>query len=226
LPIFDSDDLLESDYLEKMHDTIVKYNSDIVISNTIVSNEKYQKIYKNSFPKNILLDQNYVQKEILQNLVKSEELFAVWNKFYRKDIILQNSIKFPVDLKREEDQIFNLIYFSYCKNAYFLDDEGYIYIERDGSVSRNENILDSFLLSYEKYKLDYNDYFNISESLSNDQIKNLKSIRFVNKSHYLYYHMSSSHYNFNSRCETIQGFLDNELLIKLHKKEYILKNTN
>lgn len=222
----DSDDLLESDYLKKMHDTIVEYNSDIIISNTIVSNEKSQKIYRNSFPKNILLDKNYVQKEILQNLVKSEELFAVWNKLYKRDIILENSIKFPIELKREEDQIFNLVYFSHCKSAFFLDDQGYIYIEREGSVSRNENILNSFLLSYEKFKLDYNNYFKISEILSNDQIQNLKSIRFVNKSHYLYFHMSFSQYDFNSRCETIRGFLNNELLMELHKKGYIRENTN
>src|SRR5690606_28948266 len=83
----DSDDVLEPHYFRKVRDAMFEYDSDVVITNTIVSDGEKKQIIKNSFPKNSLLEQPSAKVEIIENLIKSEDLFAVWNKLYSRKII-------------------------------------------------------------------------------------------------------------------------------------------
>lgn len=60
----------------------------------------------------------------------------VWNKAFKRKFLLDNNLKFDVDLHLGEDQIFLLTAFPMAKKIRFISDKLYIYrFHRSGSVS-------------------------------------------------------------------------------------------
>ena len=58
---------------------------------------------------------------------------SVCNKIFKKDIIIQNNIKFPFGL-RYEDCAFCIKYLSVCRNLFFIKDKFYKYRRRQNST--------------------------------------------------------------------------------------------
>ena len=91
---------------------------------------------------------------------------CVWNNVYSADIIKNNLISFPEDMKMGEDSEFNVQYIQYCNNAYFIDEIGYKYYIDDISSASNANkisYLNDFMRIYSSYseikkKYGYNEY--------------------------------------------------------------------
>lgn len=90
----DSDDYIEKDACRKLYDKIKTTNSDVVVSDFyIVKDDKKEKININSFDDSTLKD-----NPKLLNIVNT----APWNKIYKRDLIINNNIKFPENLKYED----------------------------------------------------------------------------------------------------------------------------
>lgn len=60
----------------------------------------------------------------------SEILNSLWNKLYKRDIIIEHNIKFPKDVKTGEDFIFSLEYLSRINIVVFCKEELYYYVKR------------------------------------------------------------------------------------------------
>ncbi|MBQ9437741.1 MAG: glycosyl transferase family 2, partial [Lachnospiraceae bacterium] len=59
---------------------------------------------------------------------------VIWNKFYKKDIILQNQLKMDPELKWCEDFIFNMEYILRCERIFPLKVPTYYYVKTAGSL--------------------------------------------------------------------------------------------
>lgn len=60
----------------------------------------------------------------------------LWNKLYKKDLIIHNDIKFLSEIKFAEDLLFNLEYLKYCSNIYLVDEPYYYYRFNANSLTR------------------------------------------------------------------------------------------
>lgn len=92
----DSDDWVERDLLQKMHDAAVAHDADLVYCDFWLSFEKSERYMRN--PQYDTID-DVVRKGYLQGAMK----FNVWNKLVRRTIYTENDISFPEGHAMGED---------------------------------------------------------------------------------------------------------------------------
>lgn len=171
----DSDDYIDEETYESALKTIEETNVDMVCwgakveladtskinSKKINKAEKYHKIKKTGMFKDL--------EEVAKNVP-----YTVWNKLYKKDIILENRIEFPKG-KCFEDNEFFLKYLISCKSVYCMGKSYYHYVQRNKSIMNSKDdmklldrlyVFDNVLKYYDsKDKVDtfnsvLNDFFN------------------------------------------------------------------
>lgn len=142
----DSDDYVEENMYEELYKKAKEEDSDIVICGNNVVKENYEFLSKEDVDKEFLL-----------------EKMAVWNKIYKKNIIVDNKIQFRSKVWYEDLDFTMKVYFSSKKISY-VDKPLYNYLLREGSTMNNNNIkrnlelIEAFdsLIDYCKDKKIYN----------------------------------------------------------------------
>lgn len=120
LAFVDSDDIINSTFIEDLVKNLEDNNSDMSICNYEEIHEySNKKILRECYPK-----ENINKEEIINNLDKFN--YAIWNKLYKKEIITENNIEFPNDLKYE-DIPFILSYLTKCSKISKIKKTLYIY---------------------------------------------------------------------------------------------------
>jgi len=124
----DSDDCVETNMLEEMYNKAISNNSDIVVcGNNVVSMNG--EIIK-------------VEPAVIYNDSNLDILFgkmAVWNKIYKKELLLKNKIEFRQKVWYEDIDFSVKILFD-SLNVSFVDKPFYNYLLRPGSTMNNSNI--------------------------------------------------------------------------------------
>ncbi|WP_343618378.1 glycosyltransferase [Flavobacterium sp.] len=212
----DNDDFVKSDMFECLYETAKKDNLDIVVSKTILGRDKKYIINDSVFEENIFYGQNFIQSNIIPNLLKTEDLFAVWNKIYKKSFIDVNHIHFPRNRNIEEDNMFNIQAFSKAQKVVFIDYAGYYYREVITSKSRLTIENDYFAKALEKLYFDYKKEYNLSISYS--ELERLKAIRFVQRVFYLLYKCSVDKISFRIKYDYIKKMVFHPITYKLAQK--------
>mgnify|MGYP000189368554 FL=1 len=142
----DSDDYVEENMYEELYKKAKEEDSDIVICGNNVVKENYEFLSKEDVDKEFLLGK-----------------MAVWNKIYKKNIIVDNKIQFRSKVWYEDLDFTMKVYFSSKKISY-VDKALYNYLLREGSTMNNNNIkrnlelIEAFdsLIDYCKDKKIYN----------------------------------------------------------------------
>jgi glycosyltransferase involved in cell wall biosynthesis len=141
----DSDDYISSLYLENVFETIKKNKPDMVINNSWYqitgSSITLQKI---DF--NISVNFSHVSNHLLLHYIKSHDWASPWGKLYKREIIMENNIRFCEELPIGEDYIFNLHYLCYVNLAVCLDKPMYYY--RKYSESATNKVYDNWVNIY------------------------------------------------------------------------------
>lgn len=140
----DSDDFIEPNMYEEMYNLITKNNLDLVITGV-----RY------------LCNGIEIRKRVPKANLKKNDIFYeknllcyVWNKLFKKDLIIKNNISFLETSHFGEDMVFCFIYYLYVKSVGVIDKVNYNYIlHGNNSVFNIEKRLDVFK-SY-KYLYDY-----------------------------------------------------------------------
>ena len=164
----DSDDYINEDMVEKMYSVSINEDSDVVICGNNVVDENYS-ILSSSFPNNRTY-KNSIEKIIFGNM-------CVWNKLYKKDLIVKNKFKFRSRVWYE-DIDFSFKVCTSAKKISFLDENLYNYLLRENSImssknlERNLEILSTFeeIINYAKKKQIFKEYYNEIEFLNIDHI--------------------------------------------------------
>lgn len=127
----DSDDYIEENYLQELIEIyeqgtlpVVNFSYNADKKGVLPLKKSYLQIFVN---KNIFREYFYGE---LGNLVS----FSVWNKLYKKEILLKNNITFCGDLKLGEDLMFNLHYLCHCDSVTVSSKPLYNYVIRENSA--------------------------------------------------------------------------------------------
>lgn len=121
LTFVDSDDSVESTYIEKLYEGIVKNKADVCCCGYTCLEREKQYTHNDYYP---------VKRKEQGNFL--EKLFegtggTTWGKIYRTEIIKSNDIKFDEKYRLCEDQLFALEIFLKCKIFSSIDYNGYYY---------------------------------------------------------------------------------------------------
>ena len=181
----DSDDYVELDMYEQLYTKAKEYNCDVVFCNYESEIEGHKLITDYSFPKNNLLDADFIDRTILPYFIKEENFNTVWNKIYKNKIIQEKYITFPPNMDLGEDGMFNIYFFNNAKKTVYLDYTGYHYREVAGSATRNLK-KNYFQQSLDVYNMELPDQ--IQNKINIHTIKQFKSIKLI-KSTIAYIHI-------------------------------------
>lgn len=200
----DSDDFIDKNSLCKLNEIVSNNTYDLVIFN--------HRLSKSVVPDLDELFHTYYFKYLLG--------FEVWNKLYRRDIIINNSLMFDIEEKIGEDLLFNINYYCHTSNMRFLDNEFYNYVNREGSAMNTS----AKTRHINQMKLYDKIYFMLENKVSKEILQILfimQLISGVNQSHqgggcykeyvqYLPLYMTKYEFSDKVFRQSIKTFLDNE----------------
>ncbi|MDY3060767.1 glycosyltransferase [Fusobacterium sp.] len=131
IAFLDSDDWYEEDFLEKLYNNLIENSSDVSMCNPKMT---YDNINKNKKINTYFFNEielNKTPEKILGILAMP----VVWNKLYKKDIIVKNRIKFP-NYSFCEDVEFLYKTFLYANKVSKIEDDLYNYYQREDSETK------------------------------------------------------------------------------------------
>lgn len=154
----DADDKLKD--FDKILDDI--NNEDIILLKSYILNKEIPTSNKLT---NGLVDKDSLKRDMFILEDRNYDIpETVWAKFYKKDFITKNGIKFNSNLRRGEDVLFNYEAYSNAESIYYIDEYVYQYRVNNDSVTRSfDHIMDittyKLLEEFEKLfkKLNIND---------------------------------------------------------------------
>lgn len=127
----DADDYLEPNFIEVLYKGILQVDISICGYNVVSQESKKITVYK---PREEIVTSTVAVDRVLHQ--KSVSGF-LWNKMFRKSIILKNNLHFMPSIFVGEDLLFVLYYLSFAVNAMFIKDVLYNYIYIETSISHN-----------------------------------------------------------------------------------------
>lgn len=163
LAFFDIDDVVDNDWLEKIHSYLSVYYPELLIFGYEEINTRYNThhSYKLDFAfweNNEELRKNYIDK--ISGL-KFNNGF-VWNKIYEKDFIIRNNLSFE-NLRIQQDEVFNLQVYPLANKILTVEDmpyHYYVYYKHNTAshyipnrVEIYRRVRNAFLEFREKFKL-------------------------------------------------------------------------
>jgi glycosyltransferase involved in cell wall biosynthesis len=128
----DSDDWLDSTFIEKLHSKIVEENVDIVVCAHKVHNINKVREIKINSTINSCLSSEMAFKYLLENKISH----VCWAKMYRSHIVKDCGYFFP-EGKTNEDLLIVSIWIHSSSSVYILNECLYNHNDRDGSITNS-----------------------------------------------------------------------------------------
>ena len=154
----DSDDYIDKNTIEYLVNEMEQSKLDCLIHGILKESEKQIKEIKviNSNIEKLLTGREYLNLAFDNNIFRPE----VWNKFYKKEIILKNNIKF-IEGKKYEDFLFSLLYILKCSRVKIIQNPFYHYLQREGSTTHklDRKIIDDILWMVKQVEIELNKDF-------------------------------------------------------------------
>ena len=135
----DSDDTIDYSTCNILYNAAIQNDIDIIMFN-------FEYVYLNN--KHITSKINLVENKVYNSIDMVKEILTtrnnvhghICNKFYKKDILISNRIRFREDIKLYEDYLFNIETFLVSKSIKYLDLDLYYYLQHSNSSIRNIDI--------------------------------------------------------------------------------------
>lgn len=137
----DSDDYIASDYLEKLRQALMHYNTDFCMCNYIAVTEYgEQSVSRHGFLVDTVLNREKIKSEIFDHIfrcVSTDGLFSPWGKIFKREVILKYKLEMNPQMSFGEDMLFVVSFLEHCNSAVFIEDAIYYYEKQtEGLFSR------------------------------------------------------------------------------------------
>lgn|GEM_PF-7072580 len=120
----DPDDIIEYDFVKVVTEAIENFSPEMIIfSFSKVNNGE---VVKKGNSDLVFLSNRNQLIEFFPNLIKQNNIYAPWNKVYKKSFLINNSIEFPTQTTGQ-DSLFNLNVFENVQNLLVLPNNLYKY---------------------------------------------------------------------------------------------------
>lgn len=209
LVFLDQDDGFENDLLENYYNSITKNTCDLAVFGKIhyyIENGKCLRKQNRSFDFEVVTEKNKIY-EYMFNVDNKNRISTIWNCIYKREIILNNNIKFDTYFKHgDEDGMFNFEYLTYCKTIMFSDKSYYhYYIRKNQSTitKKNDNLINDYLYYIHKTNLLTK---NIDDNYING-IRQLYCMRFFSNVYRRYCRFNN---NLNDKMEMLEKIVCNK----------------
>ena len=157
IQFIDCDDYINKDMLMNAVESIEDNNADLVVTGIIleIEDKNKTKTSTQTFEYENLKGKVNIAKGVLERL-DGAYIHSLWNKIFKRNIIINNNIKMDKNINLGEDLIFNLEYLKKCENVIF-DDKCYYHYCMKATESLTAKYradkLELMKLLYDKCKL-------------------------------------------------------------------------
>lgn len=214
----DADDTLAPDYFEKLLSAAKTNGCDMAMSGfTLVFEGDRRPV--SPFEDGEIFERKDIADKIARKMLSDGNVNSVWSKIFRRSVIDEYSVEFPVGIKIGEDKRFVLEFLAHCQRAVYAGDCGYFYINVATSAMHSDKKMQELL------KTD-DDEMNIFVSLGLDE----KTVR-EEKSAFLFSELADflqrcySDSRANAKEATKKHFANENLMKKIDcATEYIKRN--
>lgn len=213
IAFLDSDDWVDLDYYEVLHDNMIETNSDISIIGFLwVKDSKFDK------PAFYLEDQIFNSDEAIRELAKDELLTShAWNKLFRKEVL--ENIEFPYGKTYEDIFIMHKI-FSNAKKISIISDFKHYYYMHNNSITHTPTakyLLDEF----KAFKSRYDDLKEMYPDIKDTMAKSICNV--IIKIYYTYPLSSSEKNKYKEELDEIEEFIkDKDIMYRLGNKRKMM----
>lgn len=136
----DSDDFIEECMFERMYNAAKRENSDIVICNYILYNEKSQKQNSGKYIIEGNSQEGYIERtKSLERFLTNDIKAYVWNKLVKRELFTDHKISFP-DFKVCEDTPVVFLLLAHSKKIFSMNEPLYYYRQRESSLTKAYSI--------------------------------------------------------------------------------------
>lgn len=157
----DSDDLPDKAMYGTLLESIVSSGSDMAMCE--IHSEHRDWIIGFPYEDKTLLDRQGIVGDLIPKMIGNDtdwsEEDAIWGSvvrcIYRKDIIQQHSLRFPVDIRFAEDLVFTLSYLKYAESVYMCKKILYHYRKNEDSIMMTLSRYEAGKFEKEKQKVMY-----------------------------------------------------------------------
>ena len=171
----DSDDWVESFFLEVMLKGSMEIDADISVSGVCVDYIKEKRSEINSVKTSL---KELESKNIGKLYWQLHELGIsnyVWNKLYKKEFLVSNKLRFVLDTVLAEDLLFNLTAFKKASVAFVTDCVAYHYVCNEKTTLTAKYHKHLFDLNKRRWAA-YNDFFSYFNITDSDSVSSLNAI--------------------------------------------------
>jgi glycosyltransferase involved in cell wall biosynthesis len=230
----DSDDMfLDKDIFSIITNFAEKENLDITIFNSIITDLKPNiystKINKDPFEESHKINKVLIQPELgyyiitpshnIEKVNFNEVLIhakCIKTKIYQKALFKLGKERYSRIMKLGEDDLANIIIFNTAKKAKFIPKFGYIYIERENSVSKLQKN-DTIFISRHLYILDA--LIDFTQDLPKNKKILVNFILYLFKDNYLKEALNKNKYNYNLFISCLERILNCKYISDYHKNK-------
>ena len=165
LQFSDADDWVSADSSKLMVRTMEENGCDMVVAD-------FYRVWDDNVARKGSIDTDEVMtvQEYAKHLLDDPASYyygVIWNKMYRRDLIMEYDVRMPEDISYSEDFIFNLEYLKHCKTVCALQVPVYYYVKTEGSlVDQNmslSSIMDMKTTVYQYYDKFFREIFDTQE---------------------------------------------------------------
>ena len=132
----DSDDWIESDFLEQYSQALCEDDYDLLFQSFVNDDDNGNLSFNFSISSDTYSEQ---KSDIITKLYECHNFGWVWNKLFRTSILRDNSLFFDENVWRCEDELFTIEFLRFASTIKSLNTHKYHYISRAGSLIRLEN---------------------------------------------------------------------------------------
>lgn len=134
----DSDDYIELNTCERFVQAVSRHKPELVVGNAIRIENHHNKEMRHSLNTH---GDTISGKEFLKHELKKGTMYmAAWMNLYKRDFLIQNKLFFKVGLLHEDEQ-FTPRVFLRAGQVVGTDITFYYYVIREGSITKNKNIV-------------------------------------------------------------------------------------
>lgn len=204
----DADDYLLPGILQKVIDATAQ-SHDVIFYGFIAEYKEFNDYIKFPF-KSGILSGDYVKKDVAEFMLTDSSFNSVWNKVFKKSVIIDNNISFPEDKKYGEDKVFVLSFLAVCDNAFFIPDCGYFYrYVKSGAIQKSRNNYINNLYSDLDYTVEAFKCFNVDSETVNIKIREFLAKQIISNSIVAYRNCARADFK-----EVMKSFFENERLMR------------
>lgn len=145
----DADDYLLDSALEKLIEDIEDNRNDWILYGHIKGTKRLQLSESEK-----IINANEIEKSRVEFISNPTKYLQVWAKLFKKDIIIENGLRFDEEIKLAEDSDFSIRYSSFCKRILISNSIVYNYSIDNISTLRsiNDERVNEFVFSLKKTK--------------------------------------------------------------------------